>query len=67
MTSIWYVFFQAVAGEHAFAAFAGDDGCKAARLEPPEEAAKLGTQYRFVVEAGEQGLQAIEEHAVGAD
>ena len=36
-------------------------------LEPAEQAAQLGAQYGFVFEAGEQRLDAVEEHALGAD
>ena len=36
-------------------------------LEPAEQAPQFGPQYRFVFEAGEQRLDAVEEHAFGAD
>ena len=61
------VLFQAVAGQRAFSALAGDDGSELSLLEPAEQAPKFGPQDRFVFESGEQGLDAVEQHPLGAD
>ena len=61
------VFFQAVARQRAFAALAGDDGGNALFLEPFEQTAQFGAQQQFVFEAAEQGLDGIDNDALGAD
>ncbi len=61
------VLFQAVAGQGALPAFAGDDGGELSFLEPSEQAPQFGAQNRFIFEPGEQSLDAVEEHPFGSD
>ena len=51
----------------AVAALAGDDGGHALVLEPAEQAAQLGAQDGVVGQAGEQRLERVQHHALGAD
>ena len=61
------VFLQPLAREGAVAALGGDHGGQAAFLEPVEQAADLGPQDRRIGEGGEQALDGVEHHALGAD
>ena len=61
------VFLQAVAGERALAALAGDDGRDALVLEPAEQPAQLGAQDAGVGQAGEQRLDGVQHDPLGAD
>ena len=61
------VLLQAVAGQGALAALAGDDGGDALVLEPAEQPAQLGAQDGLVGQAGEERLDRVQHHALGAD
>ena len=61
------VFFEAVAGKIAFAAFSGDHSGEAAIFEPAEQPADFSAQHAGVGEAGEDRFERVEDHALGAD
>ena len=61
------VLLQAVAGERAVAALAGDDRRDPLVLEPAEQPAQLGAQDGGVGQAAEERLEGVEHDALGAD
>ena len=61
------VLLQALAGERALAALAGDDRRDALVLEPAEQAAQLRAEDRGVGQAAEERLERVEHDALGAD
>ena len=61
------VLFQAVPGQRALAALAGDDGGDALVLEPAEQAAQLGPQDARVRQAAEQRLDGVQHDPLGPD
>ena len=61
------VLFDAMAGESPIAALAGDHGGDPPILEPAEQPPELGAQDRRVRERSEQGLDGVDDDALGAD
>ena len=61
------VLLQALAGERAVAALAGDDGGDALVLEPAEQPPQLRAQDGGVGQAAEERLDGVEHDALGAD
>ena len=61
------VLFQAVPGQRALAALAGDDGGDALVLEPAEQAAQLGAQDAHVRQAAEQRLDRVQHDPLRPD
>ena len=61
------VLFQALAGERALTALAGDDRRDPLVLEPAEQPAQLGAQDGGVGQAPEERLDGVEHDAPGAD
>lgn len=61
------IFLHTIARQRLFAVFAGDDGGDALLLQPAKQAAQFGAQDELVGEAGEQRLDGIQRHALGAD
>ena len=61
------VLLEALAGQRALAALAGDHGGHALVLQPAEEPPQFGAEDPVVGEAGEQRLDRVEDDALGAD
>ena len=61
------ILFQAVSGELALAALAGDDGGDALVLEPAEQPPQLGPQDGRVGQAAEECLDGVQHDALGLD
>src|SRR5678816_1631307 len=65
--AVRHVLFQALAGEAAFPALAGDDGRNAFFLEPSKQTPKFRSQDTFVGESAEERLDSVEHDARRTD
>ena len=61
------VLLESLPGEETLAALASNDGGDALLLQPAEQPSQFGPEDGVVLQPREQGLDGIEDHALGAD